>query len=87
MIRSSIQSAWSGSFQQDGVMYDVSTQVSVQVAGSEGAATKSGAQNVIGLLNGPAAILADGRVADALTGAGTSFGNLIRGRTWTMELQ
>jgi RHS repeat-associated protein len=33
-IQSSIQNTWSGSFQQDGVTYNVSTQVSVQVAGS-----------------------------------------------------
>ena len=53
-IQSSIQDAWSGSFTQDGVTYNVSTQISVSVAGSESDAMKSGAQNVIGLSNGPA---------------------------------
>jgi RHS repeat-associated protein len=53
-IQSSIQNAWSGSFTQDGVTYNVSTQISVSVAGSESDAMKSGAQNVIGLSNGPA---------------------------------
>ena len=51
-IQNSIQNAWSGSFQQDGVTYNVSTQVSVSVAGSQDAAMNSGAQNVIGLSNG-----------------------------------
>ena len=52
-IQSEIQNAWSGSFTQDGVTYNVSTQVSVSVVGSEADAMKSGAQNVIGLSNGP----------------------------------
>jgi RHS repeat-associated protein len=52
-IQNTIQNAWSGSFQQDGVTYNVSTNVSVQVAGSESAASKTGAQNVIGLMDGP----------------------------------
>ncbi len=53
-IQSSIQNAWSSSFAQDGVTYNVSAQISVSVAGSETDAMKSGAQNVIGLSNGPA---------------------------------
>jgi RHS repeat-associated protein len=53
-IQSTIQNAWSGSFTQDGVTYNVSTQVSVQVAASEADASKTGAQNVVGLSNGPA---------------------------------
>jgi len=53
-IQNTIQNAWSGSFSQDGVTYNVSTQVSVSVAGSQEAAMNSGAQNVIGLSNGPA---------------------------------
>jgi len=58
-IQDSIQNAWSGSFtgqDQNGnpVTYNVSTQISVSVAGSQDAATQSGAQNVIGLSNGPA---------------------------------
>jgi RHS repeat-associated protein len=53
-IKSSIESAWSGSFEDNGVTYNVSTQVSVQVEGSEQAAVDSGAQNVVGLSNGPA---------------------------------
>ncbi|HUO27181.1 MAG TPA: RHS repeat-associated core domain-containing protein [Candidatus Aquilonibacter sp.] len=53
-IQSSIQNAWSGSFTQDGVTYNVSTQVSVSVASSQDAAMSSGAQNVIGISNGNA---------------------------------
>ncbi len=53
-IQNTIQNAWSGSFSQDGVTYNVNTQVSVSVAGSQDAAMSSGAQNVIGLSNGPA---------------------------------
>jgi RHS repeat-associated protein len=52
-IQNTIQNAWSGSFSQDGVTYNVSTQVSVSVAGSQDAAMSSGAQNVIGMTNGP----------------------------------
>jgi hypothetical protein len=51
-MQSSIQNAWSGSFTQDGVSYNVSTQVSVSVADSQSAAMGSGAQNVIGMTNG-----------------------------------
>ena len=65
------------SFQQDGVTYNVSTQVSVQVAGSQADAAKSGAQNVIGLSNGPAD---PAHNANALTGPGTSLGNFLRGQ-------
>jgi len=58
-IQSSIQNAWSGSFSQDGVTYNVSTQVSVSVASSQDAAMSSGAQNVIGISNGNASATAD----------------------------
>lgn len=58
-IQSSIQNAWSGSFTQDGVTYNVSTQVSVSVASSQDAAMSSGAQNVIGISNGNASATAD----------------------------
>lgn len=53
-IQGSINSAWSGSFNQDGVSYNVSTNVSVSVFGSQDAASGSGAQNVIGISNGDA---------------------------------
>ena len=52
-IQNSIQNAWTGSFNQDGVTYNVTTQVSVSVAGSQDASMSSGAQNVIGMTNGP----------------------------------
>jgi RHS repeat-associated protein len=52
-IQNSIQNAWTGSTTQDGVTYNVTTQVSVSVAGSQDAAMSSGAQNVIGMTNGP----------------------------------
>ena len=63
-IQNEIQNAWSGSFTADGVTYNVSTQVSVSVAGSEADAMGSGAQNVIGLSNGRA-----GEGGDSLTAA------------------
>jgi RHS repeat-associated protein len=52
-IKSSIEGAWSGTVEEDDVTYNVSTQVSVQVASSQNAAMSTGAQNVIGLTNGP----------------------------------
>jgi RHS repeat-associated protein len=51
-MQNSIQNAWSGQFVQDGVSYNVATQVNVSVAGSQDAAMQSGAQNVIGMTNG-----------------------------------
>jgi RHS repeat-associated protein len=53
-ITSSIDKAWSGSYSQDGVTYNVTTSVSVSVVGSQSAGEQSGAQNVVGLSNGPA---------------------------------
>jgi RHS repeat-associated protein len=79
-IQSTIQNAWSGTTQQDGVTYNVSTQVSVQVVGSQDAAEKSGAQNAIGLSNGPADPASN---ANALSGAGN-----VRGQdagTWNIN--
>jgi RHS repeat-associated protein len=58
-MQNSIQGAWTGQFQQDGVTYNVATNINVQVAGSEAAAMQSGAQNVIGLSNGNASATAD----------------------------
>lgn len=62
-ITANINSAWSGSFTQNGVSYNVTTQVSVQVADSASAASASGAQNVIGLSNGNASSRADSFVS------------------------
>jgi hypothetical protein len=78
-IQGSIQSGWTGSFQQDGVTYNVSTSVSVQVVGSEAAAMQSGAQNVIGLSSGNASPTADSYVNRrslfaAITGRGPDTG-------------
>ena len=53
-IESSIEGAWSGTFEQDGIIYTVTTDVNVQVYGSQGDATNSGAQNVIGISAGDA---------------------------------
>ena len=74
-IQNSIQSAWSGSFTQDGVTYNVSTQVTLQVAASEGDASKTGAQNVISLTNGNAM-----SKADSVTGPANSFRTFLRGQ-------
>ncbi|MBX9604460.1 MAG: hypothetical protein K2X35_25900 [Bryobacteraceae bacterium] len=58
-IQNSIQGAWTGQFQQDGVTYNVTTTVNVQVATTEAAAMQSGAQNVIGLSSANATATAD----------------------------
>ena len=52
-MQSSIENAWTGSFTQDGVTYNVSTQVTVSVADSKDEAMSSGAQNVYGMTDGP----------------------------------
>jgi len=72
-IQSSIQNAWSGSFSQDGVTYNVSTQVSVSVATSQDAAMGSGAQNVIGISNGNASPTADSFVNPKLLTPGAGI--------------
>jgi RHS repeat-associated protein len=51
-IKSSIESSWSGQFEKDGITYTVNTSIDVQVFGGKGDATKSGAQNVIGIGSG-----------------------------------
>jgi len=54
-IEKSIEGAWNGTFKgKDGITYTVKTDVTVQVHGSESAATESGAQNVIGISTQPA---------------------------------
>jgi RHS repeat-associated protein len=68
-ITNSIQGAWSGQFQQDGVTYNVNTSVNVQVVSDEAAGMQSGAQNVIGLTNGNA-----GRNADSFVNPRSFFG-------------
>lgn len=78
-IQNSIQGAWTGQFQQDGVTYNVATNVNVQVVGSEAAGMQSGAQNVIGLSNGNASPTADSYVNPrsafgAITGSGPDTG-------------
>jgi RHS repeat-associated protein len=51
-IETSIESAWSGSFEKDGIVYTVTTDVTVEAHDSETAATNSGAQNVFGISAG-----------------------------------
>jgi RHS repeat-associated protein len=75
-MQSSIQNAWTGSFTQDGVTYNVSTQVSVSVYGSESAAASSGAQNVIGMTNGPALTGPNGQQYGAYVNQKSFFGIL-----------
>ena len=74
-IQSSIQNAWTGSFTQDGVTYDVTTQVTVSVAASQDAAMSSGAQNVIGMTNGPIQF-SNGFLAGAYVNQKSFFGML-----------
>jgi RHS repeat-associated protein len=45
--KANIEKAWSGTYEQDGIKYEVTTTVDVQVYGSEREATDSGAQNVL----------------------------------------
>lgn len=53
-MTSDINSAWSGTYTDNGVTYNVSTSVSVSVVSNENAGVKSGAQNVVGIaLNAP----------------------------------
>jgi len=63
-MKKSIDGAWTGSFTQDGVTYNVTTQVQVSTAANAQAAMSSGAQNVIGMTPGPIT-LEDGRVVGA----------------------
>ena len=58
-IESSIEKAWSGTYVQDGITYTVTTNVDVSAVANEAQGKKSGAQNVIGLWNGPVAHNAD----------------------------
>ncbi len=74
-MQSSINNAWSGSFVQDGVTYNVSTNVSVSVVGSESAGISSGAQNVIGMTNGPIT-MSDGSLAGAYVNPKSFMGAL-----------
>jgi hypothetical protein len=76
-MKNSIEGAWSGSFTQDGVGYNVSTRVTVSAADNESAAMGSGAQNVIAMKNGPmtmpdgsllGAFIEEKSIADWLTG-------------------
>lgn len=52
-IKKSIEKAWKGSFQKDGISYTVETNVDIQVKGSEKDANGAGSQNVIEIKNGP----------------------------------
>lgn len=45
--KNNIEKAWTGSYEQNGISYDVTTTIDVQVYSSENAATNSGAQNVL----------------------------------------
>jgi RHS repeat-associated protein len=45
--KTNIEKAWSGTYEQNGIKYDVSTTVDIKVYGSEQDATNSGAQNVL----------------------------------------
>ena len=77
-IQNSIQNAWTGSFNQDGVTYNVATQVNVSVAGSQDAAMSSGAQNVFGMTNGPLT-MPNGDTASAYTNEKSSLWGALTG--------
>ena len=78
-IKNQIEGVWKGSFKQEGVKYNVSTSIDVQVVGSEADGMNSGAQNVIGLSKGNAAPGVDSYVEKrstfaAITGSGPDKG-------------
>lgn len=50
--KADVEKAWSGTYVENGVTYNVSATVDVQVYGSEGDAMSAGAQNVIGVQQG-----------------------------------
>jgi RHS repeat-associated protein len=60
-IKQTIEAAWTGSLEKDGIKYDVKTEVSVIFAGSEKTAEKSAA-NAIELVNGSATSTMDSYV-------------------------
>lgn len=68
-IEQSIEQAWSGTYVQNGITYTVTTNVEVAVVANEKQGEKSGAQNVIGLWNGPVS-----NEADSVVGPGKIFG-------------
>jgi RHS repeat-associated protein len=45
--KANIEKAWSGTYEQNGIKYEVSTTVDIKVYGSEQDATNSGAQNIL----------------------------------------
>lgn len=51
-IKSSIDKAWSGQYEQNGITYTVTTEVTVQAYSTESAATNAGSQNVIEMVKG-----------------------------------
>ena len=84
-IQNSIQAEWTGAFQENGFTYNVNTQVQVQAFGSEQAALKSGAGNVIALANGDAipgradSYVNPRSLLSAITGSGPDTG------TWNIN--
>jgi RHS repeat-associated protein len=74
-IQNSIHDGWTGSFSQDGVTINVTTQVSVSVAESQDAAMSSGKQNVIGMTNGPIT-MSDGTLKGAYVNPKSFMGML-----------
>jgi len=78
-IKQAIEGAWSGTYKQNGITYTVTTQVDVQVQGSEKDAINSGAQNAIGLTNG-----AVGGGADSVVQPGSFSGAPDTG-TWNIK--
>lgn len=72
-IKQSIESAWKGTYEQDGIKFEVSADIDVTVQGSESDATKSGAQNVIEIFD-------DKPGEDSTTDGHSIFGGADTGR-------
>ncbi|MFN0110746.1 MAG: RHS repeat domain-containing protein [Blastocatellia bacterium] len=79
-IKASIESGWQGQFVKDGITYDVTVEITVKAHTSEQAATDSGAQNVIEIVNGD--IDSDGTISNA--GSGPFFASYDVGK-WNMK--
>lgn len=77
-IKSSIDKAWSGQYEQDGITYTVTTEVTVQAYSTEKEAIKAGSQNVIEMVKGD---LPGGAYAESGRGLISSYDS----GTWNID--
>lgn len=77
-IKSSIDKAWTGQYQQDGITYTVITEVTVQAYSTEEAAMNAGSQNVIEMVKGN---ISSGAQAETGRGLFSSYDS----GTWSID--